>query len=126
MTQLASALGREPIELCLAIVFGKSPFGVKQSLVLQSPKGRIKRAFFEQQGIVTLTAEQAGYGITVKRSPDQGFEDENIKRAAKNSSLAVSIRTPSNQREDSHISRLKIKGCAEACGSLWPHILGLS
>jgi len=33
--------------------------------------------------IVALPADEVGYGITVKRSPDQGLENENIQCAAK-------------------------------------------
>ena len=43
----------------------------------------------EQQGIVALPANEAGDGVSVKRSPDERFEDENVKRAAKEFEFGV-------------------------------------
>jgi len=65
MTQLTTTGGGEPVELGFAIVLGKSPLGVKQSLVFQTPEGWVECAFFEQKGVVALAANQVGDGVAV-------------------------------------------------------------
>jgi hypothetical protein len=83
MTQLTAAFGSEPVKLGLAVVLRESPCRFQQALVLEPPEGRIERALFDQQSIVALAADETGDGITVKRSPDQSLEYENIQSATK-------------------------------------------
>src|SRR5262249_21573026 len=46
------------------------------------PECGVQRAFFKDQGMVTLMPDQVCNGVTMKRPPRQSLEDQNIQRAA--------------------------------------------
>src|SRR5438128_3806733 len=48
----AAAFACQLVELRLAVVLGRPPFGVDQSLLLHAVERRIERSFFDLQGIV--------------------------------------------------------------------------
>ena len=87
--ELALALGGKPVVLCLAVVFGEAPLGVEEAFAFETPKGRIKSAFFEKEHVVTVAANCAGNGVAVQWTPDHCLEDKYVESSAKKFEFSV-------------------------------------
>src|SRR5262249_34380966 len=83
MPQLAFAFESKPVEFRFAAVLRKSPLSSQQSFTLKPPKCRIQCALLQQESIIALASNKVGYGVTMKRTPNQCFQNENIQSTAK-------------------------------------------
>jgi hypothetical protein len=72
---------RQRIEACFAVVVGGSPFGVDPAARFEPLQRRIERAVIHEQHVLRLLLDVAGDRLAVARSPDEGFQDQQVERA---------------------------------------------
>lgn len=80
--KVLTAGGGELVVLGLAVVVGEAPLGFDEAFAFQAPEGGVERAFFHEEGLVGLAADEAGDGVAVEGAPGEGFEDDDVERAA--------------------------------------------
>src|SRR5215468_3168996 len=83
LAQSLASCGGQAVELGAAIVFGRAPFGVEQSLHLQAVQRWIERALFDIERAVGDLPDAQQHAVTVKRSERDGFEDQQIEGSGK-------------------------------------------
>jgi hypothetical protein len=78
---LPPALGRQPVELRLAIVLGDAPFDRNPSPLDQSMQRWVQRALFDLQYIVRVEFNRLGDGVAVPRAQQQRAQNQQVQRA---------------------------------------------
>jgi hypothetical protein len=95
--KVKAALARQLVILRFPIVVREAPFRFNEAFAFEAPKCGVKRAFFDQEGFVTLAADEARDRVAVQRAPDKGLEDKDIQGAAyefQASLFQVCLRSP--------------------------------
>src|SRR6059058_367510 len=81
--EMFAARRRDRVEPRAPIVLRKSPLGLDEPAVLESAQRRIERALLYAQYVASGLLDPARYGVSVRRSEEERFEDEDAERSLK-------------------------------------------
>src|SRR5437879_2044193 len=79
----ATPFARQRVELGPAVVLGRPPFGLDQSLFFHPIEGGVERSFFDPQRIVGKLVNTHRDPVPVVRPRTEDFQNEQVERSLK-------------------------------------------